>query len=134
MTMIVVDSSIWIDHFRNELTPAVRWLRTTSNASQIIVGDVVMLEVLRGARNDPHAATIREALGKFRQVAMLTPERSARAAANYRALRSLGVTTRSAMDIIIATYCIDSGHQLLHGDRDFGGYEQHLNLRVFRPA
>ncbi len=132
--MIVVDSSIWIDHFRGEVTPAVRWLRTASNANQIIVGDVVMLEVLRGARDDQHAGAIRAMLEKFRRVAMLTPDRSVQAATNYRTLRSLGLTTRSAMDIIIATYCIDRGHLLLHGDRDFAGFERHLGLRVFRPT
>ncbi len=132
--MIVVDSSIWIDHFRNDLTPAVRWLRGTSDASKIIVGDVVMMEVLRGARDDAHAAVIAGTLGKFPGVAMLTPQRSVRAAANYRSLRALGITTRSAMDIIIATYCIDLGHLLLHGDRDFEGFEHHLGLGVLRPA
>lgn len=132
--MIVVDSSIWIDHLRGQKTPAVHWLRDVSNAGAVIVGDVVVLEVLRGARDDAHARTIQSMLEKFRRVAMLTPQRSVRAAANYRTLRSLGLTTPSAMDIIIATYCIDRGHQLLHGDRDFTGFEQHLGLRVFRPA
>lgn len=44
---------------------------------------------------------------------------SPRAAAHYRTLRAGGITVRKTIDVIIATYCIEHGHQLLHDDRDF---------------
>jgi predicted nucleic acid-binding protein len=37
------------------------------------------------------------------------------AARNYRALRAMGVTVRKTVDLVIAAYCIERGHQLLHG-------------------
>jgi predicted nucleic acid-binding protein len=52
------------------------------------------------------------------------------AAKNYRALRALGVTVRKTIDAMIATRCIESGYDLLHGDRDFEPFVQHLGLRV----
>lgn len=55
------------------------------------------------------------------------------AARNYRALRRLGVTIRTSADMIIATFCIRNGHQLLHQDRDFLPFETHLGLEAFRP-
>jgi hypothetical protein len=52
------------------------------------------------------------------------------AARNYRRLRRLGVTPRSATDALIATFCIDEGHELLHRDRDFEPFVRHLGLKT----
>ena len=48
-----------------------------------------------------------------------TPDLAVRAAAHYRTLRSRGITIRKTIDVIIATFCIEHGHHLLHDDRDF---------------
>ena len=61
---------------------------------------------------------------------MLDPEIAVLAATNFRRLRSLGVTIRSSVDLVVATYCLAHGHQLLHDDRDFDHFERHLGLRV----
>jgi predicted nucleic acid-binding protein len=52
------------------------------------------------------------------------------AARNYRSLRGLGVTPRSATDVLIATFCVEGRHELLHCDTDFDLMAQHLGLRV----
>ena len=52
------------------------------------------------------------------------------AAANYRHLRQKGITVRTTIDYLIATFCIESGFALLHNDRDFDPFEKHLGLRV----
>jgi predicted nucleic acid-binding protein len=57
-------------------------------------------------------------------------EIAVQAARNYRALRALGVTVRKTIDTVIATRCIESGYQLLHSDRDFDPFAQHLGLQV----
>ena len=54
------------------------------------------------------------------------------AANNYRFLRARGITIRSSIDCLIATYCIETGTALLHNDRDFDPFEEHLGLRVVR--
>jgi hypothetical protein len=54
-------------------------------------------------------------------------------AENYRSLRRKGVTVRSTVDCLIATFCIEDGHQLLHRDRDFDLFEQHMRLHVLHP-
>lgn len=131
--MIVVDSSVWIAHLRNELTPAVAWLRNVENAIDIAVGDLVLMEVLRGARDDRHAGELQGYLRQFRPVTLMSPARAVSAARNYRNLRSLGSTPRKAIDVIIATFCLERGCQLLHQDRDFDPFEQHLGLEVLRP-
>lgn len=52
------------------------------------------------------------------------------AARNYRRMRRLGVTPRSATDVLIATFCVEEGHELLHNDRDFDFMARHLGLKV----
>jgi predicted nucleic acid-binding protein len=55
------------------------------------------------------------------------------AARNYRTLRARGRTVRGTVDNWIATFCLMSGHHLLHNDRDFDHYEEVLGLRVIHP-
>jgi predicted nucleic acid-binding protein len=55
-----------------------------------------------------------------------------KSAENYRRLRSLGITVRKVPDVILATFCIERGHRLLHQDRDFDHFEKHFGLEVLR--
>jgi predicted nucleic acid-binding protein len=51
------------------------------------------------------------------------------AAANFRVLRSLGVSVRKTIDTLIATHCIEHRLPLLYSDRDFDPFVLHLGLR-----
>lgn len=128
--MIVVDSSVWVAHFRNQDSPQVVKLRNPAIANDVIVGDLVLLECLQGARDDSHAGKIEAALRTFRLERMLDDNLAAQAAKGYRRLRSIGVTPRKTIDVIIGVYCIANGHHLLHQDSDFDAMETHLGLRV----
>jgi len=129
--MIVVDSSIWIGQLRRSRSDKIETLARIRNpATSILVGDLVLLEVLQGARNDRHAAEIERELRVFRIERMLDDGIAVKAAANYRALRDRGITVRKTIDLIIATFCVERGHSLLHDDRDFDPVAAHLGLRV----
>jgi len=130
--MIVVDSSVWIGVLANATNPHVQTFLSISNRTQILLGDVVLLEVLRGVRTEGAARKVEADLRRFNLVQMLNPDTAARAAWNYRHLRSLGTTVRNTVDLIIGTYCIEHGHQLLHRDRDYDKMER-LGLQVYRP-
>lgn len=130
--MIVVDTSVWISLFRRVNLPQVDYLRSVGTG-RILVGDVVLLEVLRGEDTEQRANRIASELRAFTVARMLGPEAAMQAAHNYRVLRRLGITIRSMADTIIATYCIQHGHQLLHRDRDFDAFETHLGLDVIHP-
>jgi predicted nucleic acid-binding protein len=130
--MIFIDSSVWIGHLRNIETPAVTALRRIERTQDILVGDIVLLEVLQGARDDLHAGLIERHLRQFSVVSMLDPELAVEAAHNYRLLRSRGITVRKTMDIVIGTYCIRHGHALLQDDRDFQPMARHLGLYLLR--
>ena len=53
------------------------------------------------------------------------------AAQHYRSLRAIGVTVRSGIHVLIATFCIEREYALLHRDRDFAAFEQR-GLRAWR--
>ena len=52
------------------------------------------------------------------------------AAQNYRELRQHGYTVRKTVDCLIATFCLQAEHELLHRDRDFDSFEKVLGLQV----
>lgn len=130
--MIVVDSSVWIGALANAVNPQVEALFAIVDRTQILLGDIVLLEVLRGVRSEAAARKAEADLRRFTLAQMLDPEIAVRAAEHYRHLRSVGVTVRNTVDLVIGTYCIEHGHQLLHRDRDFDKMET-LGLQVYRP-
>lgn len=63
----------------------------------------------------------------------MNPDLAIQSARNCRTLRQKGITVRKTIDNLIATYCIENDHELLHNDGDFDGYEKYLGLRVGHP-
>jgi predicted nucleic acid-binding protein len=129
--VIVVDTSVWIDHLRNRssLHHVVR-LRRAFGQEPIVVGDLVMLEVLQGVPDEKQAEKVERLLRNFIVVRMLDDMLAVRAARNYRTLRSRGITVRKTIDMVIGTYCIENGLPLLHHDVDFEHLERHLGMAV----
>lgn len=128
--MILVDSSVWIAHLRGQRTSATDKLEEAVAREPVLIGDLILLEILQGARDDAHAARIERGLRQYAIVPLLDADLAPRAARNYRKLRELGVTVRKTADIFIGTFCIEHRHALLHDDRDFAPMEQHLGLKV----
>src|SRR3954451_16868486 len=129
--MIVVDSSVWIGQFRGAGTRAVNSLNgMMEDAEKIIVGDLMLVEVLRGARDEQQAARIERSLRKFIIAPMLGDRIAVKAARNYRMLRARRITVRATIDVLIATFCVEHGYSLLHDDRDFDVMAPHMRLDV----
>jgi len=128
--VILVDSSVWIDFFRNRPTPQAQWLDQHLAVEELVVGDLILAEVLRGFKDDRGFNETRRLLGRLRQISLCGEDLAVEAARNYRKLRAKGVTVRGTVDVIIATRCLANGLQLLHTDKDFDGFEEHLGLRV----
>jgi predicted nucleic acid-binding protein len=125
---MLVDSSVWIAHLRGSLTPATAKLEVAVSREPILVGDLILLEVLQGARDERHAARIERGLRRFELVSLLDADLAPRAARNYRRLRDMGITIRKTNDLIIGAFCLERGCSLLHDDRDFAPMEEYLGL------
>ena len=128
--MILVDSSVWIDLLNDVVTEQVRRLRALLPTTPLLIGDLILCEVLQGFRIEAEAKLVERSLSRFEAVSLIDPELAVKAAANYRFLRRRGITVRKTIDVIIATYCIQRGHSLLHSDRDFAPMERLLGLQT----
>jgi predicted nucleic acid-binding protein len=129
--LIVVDSSVWIDHLNGRPTGEVRALHhlLADEEESIAVGDIILYEVLSGMRSERVVREVRRLLEGLTPVPMLGFDLVHAAVDNYRALRARGVTVNTA-DAFIATYCLENRAQLLTSDRDFLPIRDHLGLRL----
>ena len=130
--MIHADSSVWIDYIARRLTPQVQLLFDLRLTAELGIGDIVVTEILQGVRSDAQFERVKAELLQLEVVPIVSGDVAIHAAENYRYLRRRGITIRSTIDCLIATYCIDGGHQLLHSDHDFDPFEAHLGLSVVR--
>jgi predicted nucleic acid-binding protein len=130
--MIVVDTSVWVDYFNGRSTPETDSLDALLSRELLIVGDIILTEVLQGFRSQADFRRALLLLGRLEFREMLGREAAIESARYYRRLRAKGVTVRKTIDVIIATFCLRGGHELLHADRDFDLIEQHLGLPVLR--
>ena len=130
--MIVVDSSVWIDYLRDHETWQVLMLRQLlrgETSGPILIGDIVMYEVLAGLRSAVPAREIRERLQTLLLVSMVDLDLVARAVAHCHTLPGRGITP-GTVDMIIGTWCIETGAELLTADRDFEPQRDHLGLSL----
>jgi predicted nucleic acid-binding protein len=128
--MIVVDTTVWIDFFRAKDSDQTMKLRRLIGRELILIGDIVLVEILQGVRDDAQAARVEQALRAHRVEPMLSTVLAPKVASNYRLLRAKGITVRKTIDMIIGTFCIERGHALLHSDRNFDPMQDHLGLRT----
>ena len=128
----IIDTTVWIDFFRNEKTEQTDLLEVVVRRGDAALGDLIVSEVLRGVDSDREFRSLKSHFSNFEIYPMLGRRNAIQSALNYRKLRAKGFTIRKIVDCWIATFCIERGFPLLHNDRDFDPFEQHLKLRVLR--
>jgi predicted nucleic acid-binding protein len=131
--MIIVDTTVWIDYFGSITNDHTLWLQQELTRQRLGITDLILCEILQGVRDDTTFAQLREQLLTFHIFDTGGTRWAVAAAQNYRSLRKLGLTVRRTIDCMIATFCIEEGHELLHRDRDFDYFEKYLGLRVVDP-
>jgi predicted nucleic acid-binding protein len=131
--MVIVDSSVWIDAFQSKSTAHTFWLNAALSEKQVGLTSLILCEVLRGIRFDRHFRQAEQRLLSLTVFEYTAAELAVAAAQNFRILQRRGITVRKTVDCLIATFCIAEGHELLHRDSDFDGFEEHLGLKVIHP-
>lgn len=126
--MIVVDSSVWVDYFNGVGTRETALLDSILGLEPVVIGDLILAEVLQGFRTDRDMRRARATLDTLIFEPMVGRDIALASASNYRALRAKGVTVRKTIDMLIATFCMENRHALLHSDRDFDPIEEYLGL------
>lgn len=127
--MIVVDSSVWIDYFTGKNTPATDRLNSVLGIERVAIGDLMLAEVLQGFRIESEFQQAKKLLLSLTVLNLLNIDIALKSATNYRKLRQKGITVRQTVDTIIATFCLEHDLPLLHSDRDFQPFHDHLELQ-----
>src|SRR5262245_7971482 len=83
----------------------------------------IVAELLQGFASDKDYRQARALLGDLPCVDLVGKDIALAAADNCRRLRKRGFTVRKTIDVLIGTFCIVHGHELLHADRDFDAME-----------
>lgn len=129
--MIVVDTTVWIDLFRDADTWQVEALVEAIEADEAVaLTDIVLTEILQGLPDERAVASVERRL-LAHPVLVLDPlDDHRRAAAMYRTCRRRGVTIRRTLDCLIASVCVREAVPLLHADADFDRLAEHTDLQV----
>ena len=126
--MILVDTSIWIDYFNGQDSKHGDALDAALIEGTVVIGDLILLEILQGFKNDKDYKRAKTTLGTLEQLEMFGNGMVIKCATNYRELRKNGITIRRTTDVIIATFCIDNEIPLLFQDCDFIPFVENLGL------
>jgi predicted nucleic acid-binding protein len=129
--VILVDSSAWIEFLRATGSPV--HLRVRSSLEQgveLASTDVIVMEILAGARDDGDRDRLRRLLYGLEFLAVEGPTDYEHAAELYRACRAGGETPRKLSDCLIAAVAMRNGAALLCEDGDFHAIARHSPLQL----
>jgi predicted nucleic acid-binding protein len=129
--VILVDSSAWIEFLRATGSPAHLHLRSAlEQEGELASTDVIVMEILAGARDTDDRDRLRRLLYSVEFVAVDGPADYEQAAELYRACRAGGETPRKLTGCLIATVAIRNDAALLCEDADFAAIARHSPLRL----
>lgn len=129
--MILVDSSAWVEFLRAAGNPVHLRVRSAlQEKAELASTDVVVMEILAGARDDADRDRLRRLLYGLLFLAVEGPTDYERAAELYRLCRSKGETPRKLTDCLTAAVAIRNEAELLCNDTDFITIARHTKLRL----
>lgn len=129
--MILVDSSAWAEFLRATGSSAHLRLRSAlQDGAELASTDVIVMEILAGARDDADHRRLRRLLYGLEFLAVEGPADYEHAAELYRQCRRGGETPRKLTDCLIAAVAIRNGAELLCEDADFSAIARHAPLRL----
>lgn len=133
--MTLVDTSAWVEYLRATGSATHERLRGLIEAGdQLHTTDVVVMEVLAGARDEAHAGQLHRLLSSCEFVPTEGLSDFEQAASLYRHCRRAGETVRALNDCLIAAVAIRAQLSVLQADRDFDALARHTELRTLHSA
>jgi predicted nucleic acid-binding protein len=66
--MIVVDSSVWINNLRGVQSSGVETFNAVQAEGLVLLGDLILLEILQGARSNENASRLERLLRTYPQI------------------------------------------------------------------
>jgi len=127
--VILADTSAWIEYFRDSGTQLQRRLADLVAVDEALTTDVVMMEVLGGARGRRHRQDLLEALFSVHHSSVRAPADYLQAADLYATCRRNGEAVRQ-FACLIAAVAIRNGVPVLTADADFEVLARHTGLEL----
>ena len=128
--MVIIDTSAWIEYLGGGVADVVDKVDLCLEQDLVGMGDLIYCEVMQGIRPPRERREVSGLLLSLPQFDMVGFSMAEKSAANYRLLRSKGVTVRKTIDVLIGTFCAERGLQLIHHDSDFALMAEHIGLDV----
>jgi predicted nucleic acid-binding protein len=126
--VILIDTSAWVEFLRDTGSSVCRRVDKLL-ATEVAVCDPVRMEILAGARDEPHLQSLRRLLARA-AVLPTVPAHYDQAASIYRHCRLEGETVRKLIDCLIAAVALNADVPLLHRDADFDAIARRTELKV----
>lgn len=128
--MVIVDTSAWVEYFQDGVPAVADKVDLCLLQDLVGIGDLVYCEVMQGIRAPGERRDVSSLLLSLPQFNMVGFDIAEKSAANYRLLRSRGVTVRKTIDVLIGTFCAEHDVQLIHHDSDFDLMAKHIGLKI----
>lgn len=128
--MVLIDTSAWIEYFRGGVSSVVEKVDRCLAEEFVGIGDLIYCEVMQGIRSASEREDVSSLLLSLPRFEMLGFRMAEKSAANYRLLRSRGVTVNKTVDVIIGTFCAEMNIPLIHHDSDYSLMARHIGLSV----
>ena len=130
--MIVIDTSAWIEYLNDTNHEILKDIEYALDNELICLGDLIYFEILQGIKNKKELNKVKTVFHTLQKDIIGGFEICEKASENYKYLRSLGVTVRKTIVIMIGTFCLEKGYQIIHNDSDFKYMEKYLALKSFK--
>lgn len=131
--MVIIDTTVWVDYLRGARNKETNYLDREAARQRFGLTDLILCETLQGISDEKSCTRVLHELRNFELFETGGADLAIEAARNFRRLRERGRTVRKTIDCLIATFCLQYAHSLLHRDRDFDPFEELLGLTVVHP-
>jgi hypothetical protein len=128
--VILADTSAWVEFLRATGSDVHLRTRRLLERDELATTDVVLMEVLAGARDDRHRDRLQALLARCEFVPTEGPRDYEDAAQIYRICRRAGDTVRTLTDCLIAAVALRAGLPVLHRDTDLATIVRHTRLTL----
>lgn len=128
--MILADTSAWVEYLRKTGSEANLRLRALLERGELAITDVVIMEVLAGARDARNREALHRLLGRCEYLRTETPGDFEHAAEIAARCRRAGSSVRQLTDGLVAAVAIRTDASVLHVDRDFEAIARHTPLAL----
>ena len=127
--LILADSSAWIEYLRGTRSETHLQLREFIVEERVATTDLVLLEILGGARNKSHHQEFQRLLYAREYLRTYGPSDYEAGARIYRICRK-GGDIRKLTDCMIAAVAMRCGAAVLARDSDFAAIARHVELEL----